>query len=80
MAQWQVAIQEQVLLRVVLMVSAGPGYRLQDDLKPASHAASDAFCAYSTAWGSSVCVFLRKRGKDAFKDAGLYQCWDPFIF
>lgn len=38
MAQWQVAIQEQVLLRVVLMVSAGPGYRMRDDLKPGSHA------------------------------------------
>lgn len=43
MAQWQVAIQEQVLLRVVLMVSAGPGYRLRDDLKPGSHATRDAF-------------------------------------
>lgn len=43
MAQWQVAIQEQVLLRVVLMVSAGPGYRMRDDLKPGSHATRDAF-------------------------------------
>lgn len=45
MAQWQVAIQEQVLLRVVLMVSAGPGYRLRDDLKPGS----DERCIFTLA-------------------------------
>lgn len=58
MAQWQVAIQEQVLLRVVLMVSAGPGYRLQDDLQPGSRAASHTFCTSRTVQAKCVCLFF----------------------
>lgn len=72
MAQWQVAIQEQVLLHVVLMVSAGPGYRLQDDLKPGSHATSHTFYIYRTAKDTFVCLFFCiKEGKKSIRDAGL---------
>lgn len=71
MAQWQVAIQEQVLLRVVLMVSAGPGYRLQDDLKPDSRAASDTFYTYRTVQDTVVYFLHSEKARKPFQDAGL---------
>lgn len=72
MAQWQVAIQEQVLLHVVLMVSAGPGYRLQDDLKPGSRATSDTFDTRRTVQETLVHLFVCIReGKKSFPDVGL---------
>lgn len=68
MAQWQVAIQEQVLLRVVLMVSAGPGYCLQGDLKTGSHATSDTFYTYGTNFLLIPCIC---KGEKPFRDAAL---------
>lgn len=75
MAQWQVAIQEQVLLRVVLMVSAGPGYRMQDDLMPASHATRDAFLGLQDSVGYILRVHLLHKGVFWMQDC---QCRGAF--